>query len=546
MTMGPTMRSSYARRVSRGHAKPCALIAMMLVMTCAACKSGANQTSDAGPRSCGTVQTSLGPVESTDDGSACSFLGIPYAAPPIGANRWRPPQPATPWTAPRESVAGSSCPQLPFPFFGATSSDEDCLYLNVFVPNPPPAKPAPVMVFVHGGGFIVGAGSSPLYDGANLATASGAIVVTFNYRLGPFGFLSNAALRGEDPSHPSAGNYGIEDQIAALEWVQANAASFGGDPHQVTIFGESAGGSSMFLHLVSPKSEGLFARVIVESGWAPYGSPARSTSAADQEGTAFATALGCTDDASLMACLRGKSVSDVLNALPTKLDGFQSRQGADWIPVVDGDVFPDDPMKLFASGAFAKVPVLLGNNTNEGSIFLNGNTTIVDDASYLAFEEVQYPGHGAEVVAKYPPSAYPGSYLEAAGAAFTDGSLLCPTRRIARAIVAAGAQAYRYRFAHPLANFLIPNLGAFHASELLFVFGNPLGGTRLTDDETPLSQTMMGYWGSFATTGDPNGNGRTPWPAYEATHETEMILDLTQSTEDQYKREACDFWDGIY
>ncbi len=532
--------------MSRGQRGCGALISIAVVMTCSACKSGANDTSDAGPPSCGTIQTSLGPVASTADGSACSFLGIPYAAPPVGPNRWRPPQPAAAWTAPRESVIGSSCPQLPFPFFGAPSSDEDCLYLNVFVPNPPPAKPAPVMVFVHGGGFIVGAGSSPLYDGANLASATGAIVVTFNYRLGAFGFLSNAALRAEDASHPSAGNYGLEDQIAALEWVQANAASFGGDPRQVTLFGESAGGTSMFLHLVSPKSQGLFERVIVESGWAPYGSPVRPMSAADQEGAAFATALGCTDDASLMACLRGKSVTDVLHALPTKLDGFQSRQGADWLPVVDGDFLPDDPMKLFASGAFAKVPVLLGNNTNEGSIFLNGNTTIVDDPSYLAFEEVQYPGHGADVVAKYPPSSYAGSYLDAAAEAFTDGSLVCPTRRIARAIVAAGMPAYRYRFAHALTNFLIPNLGAFHASELLFVFGNPLGGTRLTDEEAPLSQTMMGYWGSFAAASDPNGNGRAPWPAYDAAHETDMVLDLTPSTEDQYKRDACDFWDSVY
>src|SRR6185312_15930718 len=189
------------------------LLALASMTSAMACGTTGPGTNDGGPAACGIVQTSLGPVESAADGDTCSFLGIPYAAPPVGPNRWRPPQPAAAWTAPRASAVASSCAQLPYPLLGVTSDDEDCLYLNVFVPNPPPAKPAPVMVFVHGGGFVIGAASSPLYDGSNLASATGAIVVTIQYRLGAFGFLSNAALRAEDATHPSAGNYGIEDQI---------------------------------------------------------------------------------------------------------------------------------------------------------------------------------------------------------------------------------------------------------------------------------------------------------------------------------------------
>ena len=247
---------------------------------------------------CAVVQTAGGPVQSAPPGVTCTYEGIPFAAPPTGPLRWKAPQPAASWTAPRPSQAASGCPQVASQF-GTPSTDEDCLYLNVWSPNPPPAAPAPVMVFVHGGSFLYGSGTFSLYDGANLSAATGHVVVTLNYRLGALGFLSNSALRSEDPAHPSAGEYGIEDQITAFQWVQKNIASFGGDPANVTIFGESAGGTSMFLHLVSPKSAGLFQRVIVESGAGAGGSPARARCrSGDARGASLATTLGvhgCAD-----------------------------------------------------------------------------------------------------------------------------------------------------------------------------------------------------------------------------------------------------------
>ena len=498
---------------------------------------GPDGDADAGSAGCPTIQTANGPLLAGTDGVTCNYKGIPYAAPPTGDLRWKAPQPAASWTTPRPSFPASGCPQAASQF-GTASSDEDCLYLNVWAPISPAAKPAPVMVFVHGGSFLYGSGTFPLYDGSNLAAATGNLVVTLNYRLGALGFLSNPALRAEDPTSPSSGEYGVEDQIAAFQWVQANIAAFGGDPTNVTIFGESAGGTSMFLHLVSPKSAGLFARVIVESGAAASGSPAVPTSAADAQGASFATALGCTDASTIMTCLRGQSVASILGT------GGSETSPTFW-PAVNGFIVPADPVTLFASGAINKVPTLLGNNKNEG-IPLRLPVPPTDDASYLAFANTLVAGQGSAIVAEYPISSFNGSYEAAAVQAMTDGVFLCPTRRVARGIVATGTPVFRYDFVHVMEDPPFLNLGAFHGSELVFVFGNDIAGAfGLEANEVPLSQLMMAYWGSMAASGNPNGSNRFAWPAYEMTTEPEIVLDTTQSTETKLEQSQCDFWDGI-
>jgi para-nitrobenzyl esterase len=504
------------------------------------------------PIACALVQTARGPVlgEATND--ACTYRGIPFAAPPTGALRWKPPQPAAAWTTPRPSAAASACPQTSS-LLGEPSTDEDCLYLNVWVPVATPPQPAPkarpVMVFVYGGGFTIGAGTVPLYEGTKLANATGAVVVTLNYRLGAFGFLSNAALRAEDPAHPSAGNYGIEDQIAAFQWVKSNAAAFGGDPSNVTIFGESAGGTSMLVHLASPKSAGLFARVIVESAWALPGSTSFTTAAADKGGAQLAQALDCTSEASVLSCLRGKSVADILQGAANGGGPFSG--GINWAPVADGFVLPDDPVKVFAQGSFNKVPTVIGNNRNEATLFfyLTGTgldmTPPVDAASYQALEEGVYPGHGAAIVAEYPISSFQGSYKAAAAEAMGDSAFVCGARRVARALAASGVPTFRYDFTHAL-NLGIPELGAFHASELPYVFSNPLQPQApLTPEDLSVAKQVMAYWGSMATQGDPNAAGRFAWPRYDATQETQLVLDLTLSTESAFKKAKCDFWDGL-
>jgi len=498
---------------------------------------------DASPTGCALATTKSGPVEGNPSGATCAYEGIPCAAPPVSDLRWKAPVAPTLWTEPRPSAFSSGCPQLASPF-GVASTNEDCLYLNVWAPQPRPAGKTPVMVFVHGGGFLEGLASYSFYDGTKLATATGNLVVTLNYRLGPFGYLSNPALRAEDTVHGSAGAYGILDQLAAFQWVRDNIASFGGDPANVTIFGESAGGTSMFIHLASPPSKGLFAKMMIESGWSPYQLAALPQATADAFGANFATALGCTDAATLMTCLRGKDVADAL-AVPTATSPLTPTPGTvAWFPAVDGYVIPMDPMQAIVAGKFTKVPTLLGNNKNEGTLFTY-SAPPTDDASYTALEEATYPGHGAAIVAEYPVASYGGSYLQAASAVLTDGEFVCPARRVARAIASSGTPTYRYDFVHAI-SFPIPDLGAFHASELLFVFGNPLPSlAMLQTNELPLSKTMMGYWGSMAKNGDPNGGGRFAWPKYDMTTETDLVLDLTQSTETQLEKAQCDFWDGL-
>jgi para-nitrobenzyl esterase len=492
--------------------------------------------SETAPKGCGVIKTAKGPVEGKASGGSCSYEGIPYAAPPTGSLRWKPPSPAALWTTPRPSAPASGCPQNASEF-GTASTDEDCLYLNVWTPSAPFSSPAPVMVFVHGGSFLYGSGTFGLYDGAKLAAATGNIVVTLNYRLGALGFLSLPALRAEDPEI-STGVYGILDQIAAFEWVKTNAAAFGGAASNVTVFGESAGGTSMFIHLVSPKSRGLFERVMVESGAAVDGFAALPQASADLEGSDFATSLGCTDAGTLLTCLRGKTAAATLASATA------------WWPALDGVVIPDQPLKLFAAGSFTKVPTLLGNNKDEGTLFVY-QTPPTDPGSYLALEEADFPGHGAAIVAQYPISSYGGSYFKAAADALTDGTFLCPTRTVARAITKSGTPVYRYDFDHAISFPLAPTLGAFHGSELLFVFGNELDGVvSLQTDEVPLSNEMMGYWGSMAARGTPNGptakgKGSLIWPKYDLTSEPEIVLDLTLSTETEYKKANCDFWDGL-
>ena len=516
-----------------------------------ASSSGTGGDGGSGGGSCSVVQTAQGPVMGDGSDGGCTFLGIPYAAPPTGELRWKPPQPAAAWTTPRPSAAASACPQAAS-LLGEASTDEDCLYVNIWVPVATAAQPAskrPVMVFVYGGGFTTGSGTVPLYDGTKLASATGAVVVTLNYRLGPFGFLSNAALRAEDPTHPSAGNYGIEDQIAALQWVKTNAAAFGGDASNVTVFGESAGGTSTLTHLASPKSAGLFARAIVESPWAEPSSTSFTTARADAYGAQLAQALDCTRDVDLLSCLRGKEVSDVLQVVADSGGPFSG--GISWAPVVDGFVLPDSPLKVFESGSFNEVPTVIGNNRNEGTLFFYvpdsglDLTAPTDDASYLALEEMIYPGHGAAIVAEYPVSAFGGSYAAAAAEAMGDAAFVCGSRRIARALAAAGVPTFRYDFTHAL-DIGVPGVGAFHASELPFVFGNPLqAALPLTAGELPLSAMMMRYWGSMAKNGDPNTDGEVGWPGYDGRQENQIVLDLSPSTESAFKQDKCDFWDGL-
>ena len=380
------------------------------------------------------AQTESGPVQGTVIGQARAFLGIPYAAPPVDELRFKSPQPADPWTEAHDgSEVGPECAQLSL-LNGEVVADsvEDCLTLNVWTPTTEATEPWPVMVWIHGGGFE--GGSSHLdgaYTGEHLAPAAHAVVVTVNYRLGPFGFLAHEALTGEDSARPTSGNYGLEDQRLALQWVQANVAAFGGDADNVTVFGESAGGISVCLHLVSPESDGLLDRAIIQSG--PCDVRVTTLAAAEQQGAELATNLGCDTAADIPTCLRDKTTTEILEALPGKV-GLLFGEGADWGPNVDGVVLLQPAGAALASGSYQDVPVILGSTRDEGTLFvaLAGLTEITEtEYEDLAMAwAADHGGDGGALLAQYPASAYdnPGAALSAL---IGHGVFSCPTRRAA-------------------------------------------------------------------------------------------------------------------
>ncbi len=482
-----------------------------------------------------------GTLEGVLIGETRTFLGVPYAAPPVGDLRWKPPQPHGPWAEPLQAIArGAVCPQLS-PLNGSlVDSSEDCLTLNVWAPAHPTSTKLPIFVWIHGGGYVFGSGGDAAYDGQRFSEATGGIVVTMNYRLGPLGFLGLASLADEDAALPTTGNYGLEDQRAAITWIRDNAAAFGGDPEHLLIFGESAGGASVCQHIVSPRSVGLFQAAVIESG--PCDLVTTQVDAFAQ-GADFASAAGCTIDD--LSCLRALPVETVMTAIPAT-DFTVTGGGRAWYPMIDGFELPVAPTEALASGDFTKVPTILGTNSDEGSLFFSlGGTMIETEAELEALAEGFSPGNGAVIVAEYAAPEYP-TPQDAAIAAVGDAGFVCPTRRAARAFDAAGVPTYLYHFTYGPTS-LFGDLGAFHSAEIKFVLGNPgqLLPTPLTEDELKLSNAIIGYWSRLGTSGDPNGADALAWPAYASATDQSLRLDLELSVESGLRKDRCDFWDAL-
>ena len=517
----------------------------VLVACCAmgcSSSSGSSQPEAGAPAGPGPtlVTTEGGPVQGAALASARAFLDIPDAAAPVGALRWKPPAAPPAWTTTRDATGlGPQCPQYVL-FTGASvDTTEDCLQLNVWTP-PDATDHAPVMVFIHGGAFVSGSGVDPAYAGPGLAAAGHVIVVTVNYRLGPFGFLDHPALAADSPSP----NLGLLDQRAALQWVHRNVAAFGGDPGNVTIFGESAGAVSVCTHLAMTGSAGLFQRAIMESG-ACDGSLEYNMATATAQGNAFATALGCTSASTAASCMRSKTVAQVLGALPIRQVAIGAT-GVLWGPILGDTELPVAPLATLQSGHFAHVPLVLGTNLHEGQLF-----TSVYEEFIGVIKQTDVPAmlgglfgtsRVAAVTAQYPPSAYPAPHDQVSNA-MTDGIFACPSRRAARAIASHGGDAFLYQFVYPFTVTLVPGAVTAHGFELPFVFGNKLYGTGLQDKDQPLAAIISGYWTGFASSGKPVGS--TMWPAYQQSSDGNIVLDAKVSTASGLKKGICDFWDGI-
>jgi para-nitrobenzyl esterase len=489
----------------------------------------------------------LGTVRGIHENGARSFYAIPYAEPPVGELRWRAPVARGPWEGVLDgSEKSEACVQsaLSFGAFG----QEDCLFLNVHTPDPAPTN-APVIVWIHGGAFVFGEGvqTDRGTRGDLIAASHGAIVVSMNYRLGSFGFFVNEATG-------ASGNAGFEDQILALEWVRDHIADFGGNPDDVTIMGESAGGLSVCLHLVAPRSRGLFHRAITESGLCDSAlSPEAERLEVSND---LVAALGCDTAPDEAACLRSATAEAVRDA--SGLDGVfgtLTDRVRPWWPYVDGTVIPQQFRDAVVNDRTGAVPVIVGWNRDEGTLFVDlaeRSGVTADEATYrdLAASLASASGLAPTAVeARYPLTDYadPGAAI---GAMLGHFALACPSRRAARLLAEHGHTTYVYRFEFPDAAFQLVErpereLGAFHSAEIQFVFGRParLSRPRFTADEALVSTAMQGAWLRFATTGDP-GDATQPWPAYEPATDRHIVFDGSTRLETAADAEICAFWDS--
>jgi para-nitrobenzyl esterase len=453
------------------------------------------------------------------------FRGIPFAAPPVGDARWAPPSPPPSWDGERVATEfARACPQ------GAVTDgqlsgrvDEDCLYLNVWAPED--AEALPVMVWIHGGGFTSGATSVPLYGGERLAR-EGVVVVSTAYRLGPLGFLAHPELTEETSMGGvkvgASGNYGLLDQIAALRWVQDNIAAFGGDPDQVTIFGESAGGIAVSMLAASPLARGLFHRAISQSGGS-FG-PTRFPGAmgenmptledAERAGEALGTELGATTIAELRA----------VNAA-TIIDTARRKPGIGW-PIVDGWVIPGDQHELYEAGRFNDTPVLIGINSDEGAFFRFGPDSADE---YVASVKQRFGPFADQVLTAFAVDET-GSSTQASRDLSTNAGFGWHTWVWAKLQAERGeSPVYAYLFdqrpPYPPEHRLADSKGAPHASEMVYMFDHlDLYPLPWTDSDRAISRAMVRYWTRFAKTGDPNAGGLPNWPKYTAAKPRRMVF----------------------
>jgi para-nitrobenzyl esterase len=522
------------------------------------------------------VQTSFGPVEGYEDDGVLSYRGIPYAAPPVGELRWKPPIDPEPWTDTLPAIEKPSiCPQLAFaglPVPGFMPS-EDCLYLNV--DTPVEGSGIPVMVWIHGGGFTLGEGLQT--DGGTagdlIARHVGAVVVSMNYRLGQLGFLAHAELTAESLDAAS-GNYGLMDQTTALRWVQANIARFGGDPDNVTIFGESAGAFSVCSHLASQKSAGLFDKAIIQSGSCER--PWPTLSAAEAQGDTFAAALECDTEQDVLTCMRAKSADDVVAALPPAPNfGFNPSEGltGSWGPVLDGAFFTEQPSESFSSGDFNQVPTILGFTREEARLFAWLGELADPPLEVTAdnYEELiaYFVGGNTELAARaamqYPLSDYSEPAVALAAVA-TDTIFRCPGKLEAEklsAFVPTYLYQFEYQDGHSQLEVVLPfidgslpsyDLGAFHAADIPYVFGyDPLLVINLEDFSTTLNtwdagtadwtlwnEILSDFW-RFALTDSPSPLGGLEWPTYDAGTDQHKVYHTTVRVGSN-AAEKCDFW----
>jgi para-nitrobenzyl esterase len=517
-------------------------------------------TASAAPIGEPLVQIGAGTLRGAIAGSAIAFRGIPYARPPVGELRWQPPQPPLPWQGVREALQpGSACTQrtsglAPFiapmaKAYGSAfeqpsiKSSEDCLYLDVWVPEWPVKRALPVMVWLHGGSNTVGSGTQSTYDGVSL-TRHGVLLVTLNYRLGVMGFFSHPDLSAESPHH-SSGNYGLLDQLAALSWVRQNIAQFGGDPDNVTLFGESAGAIDAAQLMASPLAAGLFKRVISESGPA-FGS-GQTSSQAEAFGRAVSALAPGNSQSTPLEKLRALSATEVEALVLKAKEHFPADITA---ATADGWVLPMSPQQAFLTGSIQKVDLLIGFNGRELSAFRlsaaaaakssGGQSSVTDSGGLSKFVEAARPYFGGWT--KPAIAIYFGRILlnKNAGLDGAANDLIgaCPIGAMASLTNASGQRVFVYRFDRSIPGKGEAELGAFHSLEVPYVFGSlrdrEWQWLPSTADDASLSDLLQTYWTNFAKTSNPNASGLPNWPAWSDEEKEFLVVNRDASVTAQH------------
>mmetsp|Transcript_6568 Transcript_6568/g.18571 ORF Transcript_6568/g.18571 Transcript_6568/m.18571 type:complete len:563 (+) Transcript_6568:113-1801(+) len=548
------------------------VVVVGVVLMVAAGRAEANKVLSSIPKDASSeavVTTEGGQIVGVINDTARAFLGIPYGNAPIGPNRWRPTIPRDPWFPDVLTVQefGAGCPQLcnlP-PDTCPYVQSEDCLFLDIFTPRLDTiTEPRPVMVFFHGGNFQQGSAGTLLYDGSALANRTDVVVVVANYRLGALGFLVNQEIQG---------NYGFMDQQFVLGWVRRNIASFGGNQNLVTIFGQSAGGTSTAAHQVAPSSFGLYDQIISESN--PVALNLNTLEKQREAGAAFAEFAGCANltNTELTVCLHQLDVDTILAA--------QAKVNSDvaifvdalfglfypWTPTVDYDLIPGQPVNLIPEGKFNRVPMIVGSVTDEAWLFIwQVQPFPVPTPEYNLILKALFPGYADQVAEMYPVPKFALDTRVQINNLITDYLFTCPIRYLARNVrtIAPEVPLYKYQFNHCMSFYeggwgphyeycycsdeMIPNV-VCHGGELAFVFDTAaLDGYVYQPGEDNLAHQMVSYWGNFAHTGDPNNGPASTeinWPLYDPTDMVNLDLNITIRTIDHIRQEYCDFWDTI-
>jgi para-nitrobenzyl esterase len=470
------------------------------------------------------VSIDTGKLQGATADGVTSFKGIPYAAPPMGELRWRPPQPQAAWTDVRQATEyGHDCMQLPFPSDAAplgTTPSEDCLVANIWVPEHRTGK-LPVMVWIYGGGWVNGASSAAVYDGSQFAR-QGIIFVSFNYRLGRFGFFAHPALTREGKDG-LLGNYGYMDQIALLKWVKRNVAAFGGDPDSITVFGESAGGFSVHMLMSSPLATGLFQRAMVESGGGRLmlnstglheGMNGRPS--AEEMGVAFARSKSISqNDAAALKKLRALSADAIVDGL--NMASMQAAESTYPGPMIDGKIIAGEIQTLYEQGKYQHVPFVVGAN----SMDIGFSPATNNEELFAPFGTSAKAAEEAYDAASSPDIRFLGMKVA------SDAFMIEPARYVARTLSAQGQPVWEFRFGYVATSMRKSWPGAPHATEIPFVFDTVKAkyGAALSPADEKIAQQTNIYWANFVKTGNPNGAGLPEWPQYHAS--SDILMDFS-------------------